>query len=68
MSHWPTKSGRGVKPPHSFYQKTSLFGIKKESGKERESTSTNLVAILKIITPLDPRNSENSNRTVNIVV
>ena len=47
-----------------FIQKRAYFGMKKESGKQRESVSTNLAAILKIITPLDPKNSKISRRTI----
>ena len=37
---------------------------KKESGEQRESVTTILAAILKIITPLYPRNSKISRRTI----
>ena len=56
-----------VKPRQILYQKQAYLRVKKESGDQREYTCTNLVAILKIITPLDPRNSKNSKRIVYLV-
>ena len=45
-----------------IYKECTYFGMKKESGKQRESTFTNSVTILKTITVLGPRNSKNSKR------
>ena len=46
MSLRPIKSDVNFYTATDFIQKRSYFGMKKEYGEQRESTSTNLVAIL----------------------
>ena len=60
MSLRPVRSDRSYKLRQILNEEHTYFGMRKESGKQREPTFTNSVTILKNITLLYSRGSENS--------
>ena len=47
MPHWPVRSSASLKVRYFLYKKRAYLGKKKESGEQRESTSTKLMVIFK---------------------
>ena len=62
----PVRNNANFKLPLDLY-KNVYFRMKEESAKQSKSTSTNLVRYLKIITPLDPRNTKYSKIIMYLV-